>query len=74
MIETMNNFTYRLTFDNGQKFQTTTSSLDEAHAKIVKHMTKHNLNECLIACPNGTIRRVKKTGESHWNHPGFSFD
>ena len=68
------NFTYKLTFDNGQKFKLTAENLDEAHVKIVNYINKNNLNECIILTPNNKIRAVRKTGEYHWNHNGFSFN
>ena len=67
-------YTYKLTFNNGDKFQTTTENLDQAHSKIVSYINKNNLTECIINCPNGIIRRVRKTGEFHWNHNNFAFD
>ena len=66
--------TYKLTFNNGKKFQVTTETLTEAHDKIVKYMGKNSLIECIIICPNKVTRRVSKTGLFHWNHNGYSFD
>jgi NAD-dependent dihydropyrimidine dehydrogenase PreA subunit len=67
-------YTYKLKFDNGKKFTSTTENLDQTHAKIVKHINENDLKECTIMCPNGVIRRVRKTGSLHWNHNGFQFD
>lgn len=67
-------YTYKLTFNNGDKFKLTAKNLDEAHTKIVNYINKNNLTKCLINCPNGIIRRVVKTGQHHWNHPNFLFD
>jgi hypothetical protein len=66
--------TYKLTFDNGAKFQATTENLDQAHTKIVKYINDNKLTQCIIICPNGVTRRVRKTGGYHWNHNGFAFD
>jgi hypothetical protein len=67
-------YTYKLTFDNGKRFNSTTENLDQTHTKIVKHINENNLKECTILCPNGVICRVRKTGSFHWNHNGFQFD
>jgi hypothetical protein len=67
-------FTYKMTFNNGKKIQTITKNLDQAHLQIVNYMTKNDLFECIILCENGNIKRVRKNGEYHWNHNGFSFD
>jgi Pyruvate/2-oxoacid:ferredoxin oxidoreductase delta subunit len=67
-------YTYKLKFDNGKKFTSRTENLDQTHTKIVKYINKNDLKECTIICPNGAIRRVRKTGEVHWNHSGFQFD
>lgn len=70
----MKTFIYKLTFDNGKKFKSTTENLDQTHSKIVNYINKYNLRECTIITPNGKIRRVRKTGQWHWNYNGFSFD
>ena len=67
-------YDYKLTFDNGKKFKLTAENLDVAHSKIVNYINSNDLKECIIICSNGSIRRVIKTGERHWNHDGFSFD
>lgn len=67
-------YTYKLKFNNGKKFSTTTENLDQAHTKIVDYMKNNNLNECLILCPNGVTRQVINNGNWHWNHNGFSFN
>jgi hypothetical protein len=66
--------TYKLEFNNGKRCQTHTENLDQTHAKIISYMNKNNLIECIIKCPNGMLRRVRKTGETHFKHNGFSFD
>jgi hypothetical protein len=66
--------TYKLTFDNGAKFQVTTENLDQAHSKIIPYMEKNELTKCVITCPNGAIRTVQKTGNWHWNHNGYTFN
>jgi hypothetical protein len=66
--------TYILKFDNGKQFKSSTKNLDQTHSKIVSYINKNNLKSCIITCPNGTIRRVRKTGEYHWNHNEFAFD
>ncbi len=67
-------YIYKLEFDNGTKFKSTTKNLDQTHKKIVDYINKNNLKSCIITCPNGVVRRVRKTGEWHHNHNGFSFD
>ena len=67
-------YDYKLTFDNGKKFKLMAENLDVAHSKIVNYINMNNLRDCIIICSNGSIRRVTKTGEHHWNHDGFSFD
>ena len=66
-------YTYKLTFDNGQKFKLTSENLDEAYVKIINYIDKNNLKSCIIYTPNNTMRKVIKTGEYHWNHNGFTF-
>lgn len=66
--------TYKLQFDNGAKFQTTSKNLTEAHTKIVRYVNNNNLHTCTITCPNGVVRRVCKTGKWHPIHNGFIFD
>lgn len=65
---------YKLTFENGEKFTTITQNLDQTHKTAVWYMTENNLKECIILCNNGMLRRVRKTGENHFKHNGFSFD
>ena len=67
-------YTYKLTFDNGEKFRSITENLDLTHEKIIRHIERKDLKECSILCPNGVIRRVRKTGEWHWKHNGYAFD
>ena len=67
-------YTYRVTFDNGEKFKSTSKNLDQTHEKIINYIEKNDLKECKILCPNGVIRRVRKTGQHHWKHNGYSFD
>ncbi len=67
-------YSYKLTFNNGKKFTSTTENLDQTHSKIVSYINSNDLKECIILCPNGVTRRVTKTGNWHWNHNGLSFD
>ena len=66
--------TYKLTFDNGAKLQTTTKNLDQAHTKIIAYINKNNLNSCVIVCPNSIVRTVVKNGNWHHTHNGFIFN
>jgi hypothetical protein len=61
-------------FDNGERFPMEAKDLDALHVSVVDYMNTHNLSECLITCPSKISRRVRRTGEKHWNHDGFSFD
>jgi hypothetical protein len=66
-------FTYKLQFDNGARFQTTSKNMTETEAKVVKYIQKNpELTECLITCQGKTIL-VKKTGAWHPIHNGFIF-
>lgn len=68
-------YTYKLLFSDGKKFICTRTNLDKAHFTVVQYMKKNkDLTQCLITCPTGIVRRVRKTGEWHWNHNGYSFD
>lgn len=64
---------YKLLFDNGQKFQVTSSGLAEAQAKVVSFMNKNcDLTSCLITC-QGKTTIVRKTGAWHAIHRGYTF-
>lgn len=67
-------YTYKLKFNDGKKFVSTTKNLDETYSKIVNHINKNNLESCFVTCPNGKITKATKTGEYHWNHNGFRFE
>ena len=66
-------YTYKLKFNNDQKFKLTAENLDEAYVKIINYINKKNLKSCIIFTPNNKMRKVIKTGEYHWNHDGFTF-
>ena len=66
--------TYKIEFNNGKKFKLVANNLDETHTKVVNYINNNNLVQCMIMCPNGVVRRVRKTGSQHWNHNGFEFD
>ena len=66
--------TYKLQFNNGEKCITKAEKLSDAHVKIISYMEKKNLMNCIIICPNGITKTVKKTGDWHWNHNGYLFN
>jgi hypothetical protein len=65
---------YKLTFDNGSKFTSTTEWLAETESKVVAYINKNGLTFCRITCPNGLVRTVRKTGGWHPIHNGFIFN
>jgi hypothetical protein len=66
--------TYKVSFDNGLFFKIKMQNLDKVHESVVFFMEKGDFKECTIICDNGIFRRVRKTGETHFKHNGFSFD
>jgi hypothetical protein len=69
---------YRLTFDNGQVIEikidlTNPKSYMNAQAFCVDFIEKNKLSNCQIIKHDGSIGLVKKTGNWHWNHNGYSF-
>lgn len=67
-------FTYKLKFSNGNKFQTTTKTLDECQAKCLPHL-KNEGDQVLITTPTGKVFSItKKESAYHWNHNGFLFN
>jgi hypothetical protein len=67
-------YVYKLKFNNGKKLLLKSVSLTKAHKKIVSYMIAKELTDCLITCPNGVVRSVKKTGNFHPVHNGFLFN
>ena len=68
--------TYKLTFENGKKFVYNSCKqfgLSDTESKVVNYMTKNELTECKIECPNGSVFYVIKTGNWHPIHNGYSF-
>jgi hypothetical protein len=68
--------TYKLTFENGKKFVYNSCKqygLPETQSKVVNYMTKNELTQCKIECPNGSVFYVIKTGNWHPIHNGYSF-
>lgn len=67
--------TYKFSFDNNNKSTNTLKNLAEAEALAVKYMDHYeHVKKCEITTPNGSISVVRKTGDYHWNHNGYSFE
>lgn len=69
---------YKLTFDNGKVIEipmdlTNPKSYMNVQAFCVHFIEKNNLSHCEIVKWDGSIGLVKKTGNWHWNHNGYSF-
>jgi hypothetical protein len=65
---------YKLTFNDGTRFQSTTETLSQTQSKVVSYINKNNLINCVITCLNGQQGSVAKTGQWHPIHNGFLFN
>lgn len=66
--------TFKFHFDNNNKSTNTVKNLAEAEALAVAYMGNYsNVKKCEITTPSGNLSIVKKTGDYHWNHNGYSF-
>lgn len=69
-------FTYKLHFtENGNRSTNTVKNLDAAHKIAVSYLENSHglLTTCEITTPTGCLSIVKKTGEKHLIHDGYSF-
>jgi hypothetical protein len=65
---------YLLEFNNGIKFTFEAKNLDAVHKKCVDVIEANRISSCIITTPYNTLRRVRKTGATHWKHNGYEFD
>jgi hypothetical protein len=67
-------YKYFLEFDNGHTTGILEENLDKVHNLAVEYINLNDIKTCFITCEGGAVRRVRKTGEYHLKHNGFSFD